>query len=131
MMRIKSLLIAVSIAIGLMASAAPLQAQEQFWGTYMTYLGPEDRVNSRGVRLTSAEAIVQQDRANMHRFGIRHAHDERDPWFNTKESRAAMGRALRIPSYYADIITRQDALVVVSVFGIGGRITRISIQIPG
>ena len=131
MLRFPALLFSFLLGLTLMIPAAPAQAQEQLWGTYMTYLGPEDRVNSRGVHLTRAEAIVQQDRANMHRFGIRHTHDERDPWFNTKESRAAMGRALRIPSYYADIITKYDALVVVSVFGIGGRITRISIEIPG
>jgi hypothetical protein len=131
MLRLPALLLGLLLGLTFLLPAAPAQAQEQFWGGYMTYLGPEDRVNSRGVRLTSAEAIVQQDRANMHRFGIRHARDERDPWFNTKESRAAMGRALRIPSYYADIITKYDALVYVSVYGVSGRITRISIEIPG
>ncbi|MEJ6393272.1 hypothetical protein V8J82_08405 [Gymnodinialimonas sp. 2305UL16-5] len=69
------------------------QAQ-QLIGSYYTTLGPQDHYNSSGVRLTDFGAILQQDRANVHRFGRADASDQRDPIFGSRENRS------RIPSIW-------------------------------
>ncbi|WP_417768942.1 hypothetical protein [Stappia sp.] len=116
---------------GALLLPAIAEAQDRMIGGYMTYLGPEDRVNSRGARLTSAAAIVRQDRANFHRFGIRHAEDENDRWFGNPGHRQAMEELIVVSPGEARIIERQDALVYVSIFARGGQITSIRVEIPG
>ena len=107
-------------------------AQDQRIGSYGAYLGPEDLVNSKGVRLTTVGQIVQQDRANYHRFGIRHQWDEYDPWFGTQGNRAAIPGLVVVSSAIAPVIVRQGAYVAVVVYGDAcGRITRLVVEIPG
>jgi hypothetical protein len=55
---------------------------------YFVELGPQDFYNSSGTRLGSTAAIFQQDRANVHRFGIRHGGDSLDPIFSDRALRA-------------------------------------------
>lgn len=62
---------------------------------YLAYIGPEDMFNSQGQRVTSLGGVLQQDRANFHRFGLRHAQDEGDPVFADPAWRA------RIPDMVA------------------------------
>jgi hypothetical protein len=62
---------------------------------YLAYIGPEDMRNSRGQRVASLGGVLQQDRANFHRFGIRHAQDDGDPVFADPALRA------RIPDMVA------------------------------
>jgi hypothetical protein len=50
--------------------------------------------NSSGVRLTRIADILQQDRANFHRFGRREDMDRGDPLFGDRAVRA------RIPELY-------------------------------
>nr|WP_325251545.1 hypothetical protein [Amylibacter sp.] len=67
----------------------PLHAQE--WNElayYLAYIGPEDMRSSRGTPVTTLGGVLQQDRANFHRFGIRHAQDESDPIFANRDWRA-------------------------------------------
>ena len=94
-------------------------------------LGTEDLFNSKGTRLGSAAAIIRQDRANFHKFGIRHQYDQADPWFGTVSGRNGMERLVRMSAFTEDIIVRQGALVAVTVFGTGARISRITVEIPG
>lgn len=122
---------AAAFAAGALLLPATAEAQDRMIGGYMAYLGPEDRVNSRGARLASAAAIVRQDRANFHRFGIRHAGDENDRWFGSPGHRQAMESLIVISADEARIIERQDALVYVSIFARGGQITFIRVEIPG
>ncbi|MEL6521427.1 MAG: hypothetical protein AAFQ66_10715 [Pseudomonadota bacterium] len=84
----RSLVLVVALLSGGAAQA------QQFMGEYFTLIGPEDFYNSSGARLTDIADIVQQDRANFHRFGIRHQFDQTDPFFGSRELRA------RIPSLY-------------------------------
>lgn len=63
---------------------------------YYVELGPQDFFNSSGTRLRDGAAIFQQDRANYHRFGIRHGGDGGDPVFGSRDMRA------RIPSLFAN-----------------------------
>ncbi|MCL3882388.1 hypothetical protein [Marivita sp. GX14005] len=76
--------------------AAPAAAQD--WNQlayYLAYIGPEDMRSSQGQPLRNLGGVLQQDRANFHRFGIRHAQDEFDPVFADRSWRA------RIPQMVA------------------------------
>jgi hypothetical protein len=77
-------------------TSSPLIAQE--WNQlayYLAYIGPEDMRNSNGQAVTTLGGVLQQDRANVHRFGIRHSQDEIDPIFGDRALRA------RIPEMVA------------------------------
>jgi hypothetical protein len=84
--------LAVSIlpAVPLSASAQDLIAE------YFATIGPQDMRNSGGDRLGDWCAMIQQDRANFHRFGLRDPNDQSDPVFASREARAAMTGACRI-----------------------------------
>ena len=71
----------------------PTQAQELV-ESYRAFLSERDHFNSNGQRLTSAAAIIRQDRANFHRFGIRDPNDESDAFFADTDNRASLERML-------------------------------------
>ena len=62
--------------------------------SYVARLSERDHFNSNGQRLTTAAAIIRQDRANYHRFGIRDAEDEDDKFFADEGNRAILERLL-------------------------------------
>lgn len=62
---------------------------------YHAKLGSDDHFNSRGQRLTNAAAIIRQDRANYHKFGVRDRGDTGDVYFSSKQNRATLERMLR------------------------------------
>lgn len=117
----------------------PAAAQEQLLTRYIASIGPEDHYNSSGKRLTSFAALIAQDRANYHRFGIRHEHDEFDPIFGKRSMRAQISPSvLKIENYYDEYINHvvsSDGVggtyIVIRVYGHEDRITRISIDVPG
>lgn len=74
--------------------AAPAAAQQQVGG-YYAELAAVDMVSSAGRRLTALGDILQQDRANYHRFGIRQPADEGDPLFADRRNRAAIPELYR------------------------------------
>lgn len=79
-------------ALGLTLAAlagAPAAAE-----TYCARLGPADHFNSSGARLKSVGAVIRQDRANFHEFGIRDRGDQSDPIFGDKASREALQRSI-------------------------------------
>jgi hypothetical protein len=70
---------------------APLPSQaQQLVESYQAYLSQQDHFNSNGQRLTSAAAIIRQDRANFHRYGIRDPGDEDDNFFGDMGNRNAL-----------------------------------------
>ncbi|MBN2630985.1 MAG: hypothetical protein JXR75_10660 [Rhodobacteraceae bacterium] len=69
-------------------------AAQQVIADFYTGLGPVDMFNSSGKRLTRIADILQQDRANFHRFGRREDGDGYDPIFADRAARA------RIPELY-------------------------------
>ncbi|HXC57046.1 MAG TPA: hypothetical protein VNU97_17230 [Rhizomicrobium sp.] len=84
------------LALGLVLGAvglAPASAADQI-GSYNAFLSSADHFNSNGERLTSAAAIIRQDRANFHKFGIRDDADEGDNYFANADNRAALERML-------------------------------------
>jgi hypothetical protein len=88
----KMLILAVAIVIAAVA-ATPSRAQ-QLVESYRAFLSERDHFNSNGQRLTSAAAIIRQDRANFHRFGIRDPQDESDGFFADPDNRDALERML-------------------------------------
>ena len=82
--------LAFAVAIG-----APTLAQaQQLIGSYVALLSAADHFNSNGQRLTSAAAIIRQDRANFHQFGIRDPEDQGDIFFASKANRERLERML-------------------------------------
>ena len=88
-MRLSSTLTACLLAcLPLTATADELIAD------YFVELGPQDFYNSSGTRLGTTAQIFQQDRANVHRFGIRHGGDSLDPVFADRAMRARIPELL-------------------------------------
>ncbi|GGL76571.1 hypothetical protein [Wenxinia marina] len=103
-----------------------LPAAAQQWNQlayYVAWIGPEDMRNSSGVRLTSLGAVLQQDRANVHRFNIRHPQDEYDPVFGNQSVRAMIPQLYqnggRAPGLEAAVASGQPFGVSVFVCGYG------------
>lgn len=87
--------------------------------TYYALIGPEDLYNSSGVRLNDAVQIVRQDRANVHRYGIRHDGDDKDKFFSTLENRnklPAMAAKGKMRSDTARLIRQGDIYIVVEIY---------------
>ncbi|MBS0602279.1 hypothetical protein [Plasticicumulans sp.] len=61
---------------------------------YIARLSAADHYNSSGERLRSAAAIIRQDRANLHRYGVRDPEDETDRFFAAADNRARLERLL-------------------------------------
>jgi hypothetical protein len=62
---------------------------------YVARLSSTDHFNSKGKRLNSAAAIVQQDRANYHKFKERDLDDESDSMFSDRKNRNWLGKKLK------------------------------------
>ena len=121
MMPFSNLLRACALALCL--CSAPATAQ-QLMTSYYTLLTGADLSNSRGVPLGDFCAVVQQDRANYHRFGIRHDMDQPDPIFHMPDMRARISAtcALAAGSEYlpASLAQYGSKFVLVRVYGVGG-----------
>ena len=84
---LKTLVCGVAIAVVL--SVLPARSNELV-EAYSARLSERDHFNSNGVRLTTVAAIIRQDRANYHRFGIRDPEDQGDQFFSEAENRSRL-----------------------------------------
>lgn len=87
------------------ALAAPAAAQDcvpytgdnqvpgEFIVSYHADWSDFDHFNSAGARLTTAAAVLQQDRANVHKYAKSTAYDQKDPYFTTLANRKKLGGA--------------------------------------
>lgn len=104
------------------AVSAPAAAQD-FLGEYYTSLGTVDLYNSKGQRLTNFCAVVQQDRANFHRFGKAEQGDMGDPFFGNRAARATLGQNCRVMpghEYIPEwVLSGRTRYIWVRVFGYG------------
>lgn len=104
-----------------LAIASPASAQNivEF---YQTWIGPEDYFNSSGMRLSDPCTIVRQERANFHRFGIRHPSDESDRIFANPDARAWMEGRCQFRSSNGRVLDhlRRGLPVYIRVHVIGG-----------
>ncbi|MEM6758395.1 MAG: hypothetical protein AAF601_02845 [Pseudomonadota bacterium] len=100
-----------------------VNAQQLIAEYYAILTGP-DLSNSRGVPLGSFCAVVQQDRANYHRFGIRQDGDDWDPIFADRAARATISTNCQLAagSEYvpASLAQYGSKYVRVQVYGAGG-----------
>ena len=112
---------AICLAAGFFA--APAKAQ-QLIGEYYTSLYAEDMRNSRGQPIGDFCAIVQQDRANYHSFGLRHDGDQGDPFFASPDMRARIAGACYLmpgSEYVADwVVSGRPRFVHVRIYGVNG-----------
>lgn len=74
--------------------------------SYVAFLSEADHFNSDGQRLRSAAAIIRQDRANFHRFGIRDSQDQNDVFFADTGNRAALEKMLERGQAAPGVISR-------------------------
>jgi len=112
------LAVAGALTLAGMALAAPASAQ-QLLEAYQARLSASDHFNSNGERLRDPAAILRQDRANFHQFGIRDAEDEDDVYFGKKANRArleAMLRSGRLDRATRNAILNGEPLVLVEVY---------------
>jgi hypothetical protein len=79
-----------------------------FIESYTARLGPQDHHNSRGMPLRKLGEIIQQDRANYHRYSIRDPEDQYDGFFRSRRNRSRIQWMLR--RGWVDSGLRQSAL---------------------
>jgi hypothetical protein len=103
----------------LIAAIGPAAAGGGPLEIYTARLSADDHYNSNGARLADPAAIIRQDRANFHEFGIRDREDESDRFFAAKANRArleALLRAGRIDRFTRRLIVDGTPLVTVEVY---------------
>lgn len=98
-----------------MACAGPAAAQQAL-AVYDARLGSQDLVNSTGQPQKDLCAVIQQDRANYHRFGKRDAPDEADPIFGDPAMRSKIASSCRVEpgyEYLHDTVFNSDGYGVI------------------
>ncbi|MEM7076357.1 MAG: hypothetical protein AAGA28_18070 [Pseudomonadota bacterium] len=96
---------------------------------YYATLSPRDTYNSKGAPLSDVCAIVQQDRANVHRFGNPDG-DPVDDFFTSPERRSMItGKCIYDRKHHTVQRIRNQVIgfVLVRVYGSGGSVSRVQI----
>ncbi len=124
----KYLLMAIGLSLGFSLSPIAAKAENLMLEYYAT-LSPRDTYNSSGAPLNDVCAIVQQDRANVHKFG--NPDGEQPDSFFTSPARRAMiaGRCDYSRSHHTVDRIRNQVIgfVLVRVYGSGGSVTRVQV----
>ncbi|MFB2551113.1 hypothetical protein [Ensifer soli] len=98
---------------------------------YNAYIGEDDLYSSGGQRLGEPWQIIRQDRANVHRFGIRQRGDEGDAFFGSAKNRERAERMIargRISANAAAAIYQGDVMINVRIYrGRGGDYLAITV----
>ena len=63
--------------------------------SYKAHLSAQDHFSSNGSRLSNAAAVIRQDRANFHKFGLRDAQDQSDDFFANASNREALEQMIK------------------------------------
>lgn len=120
----KRIVCALAVAVGL---AGPVAAQQEL-AVYQAWIGPQDMVNSSGVPLGDLCTMVQQDRANFHRFNRSDGSDDWDPVFSDRAMRGQIPGACELALGNArgfimgSVANRQPVYIRVRVLMDGGRL---------
>lgn len=121
----------IGIALSLCLAST---AQADILASYYTTIGAGDRVNSSGASLKDFGAILQQDRANFHRFGRPDPGDESDPFFGNRDMRALIpalfsrGGNNRDNYWKIQATSPYDITIVVFICGSGGRPAHVKVD---
>ncbi len=122
---------AAACAATLMVSTGAAHADELL-ESYDAYIGQDDLYNSSNERLTQPWQVIRQDRANVHRFGIRQPGDDIDSFFASARNRdlaERMIRSGRIEGSAARRILDGDVRISVEIWrGAGGDYINISVD---
>ena len=84
---------AAACAAVIVVSAGAARADELL-ESYSAYIGQDDLYNSSNERLTQPWQVIRQDRANVHRFGIRQPGDDVDSFFASARNRELAERMI-------------------------------------
>ena len=126
----RGILLALSLVVALPSAAAA----QQLIGSYFTVLERQDFFNSRGVRLGDFGAILQQDRANYHRFGLAGVSDQGDPIFWDQGQRARIPNVWRLgpgaASFQNAAMAGNATPVFIEIYGFGQQVSYI-VVFPG
>ena len=125
---LRILVVVAALVAAVVATPARAQVLVE---SYTAYLSEADHFNSNGQRLTSAAAIIRQDRANFHRFGRGDPGDEGDRFFASIDNRAAMERMLErgsaSPAAISAIVNRTPLIRVDIYRDAGGHLIRVTV----
>ena len=128
---IKMTLATAMAAISMMAGATAARADDLI-ASYSAYIGQDDLYNSNGARLTEPWQVIRQDRANVHKFGIRQPGDESDGFFGSVRNRELAETMIRrgaISADAADLLLNGDVRITVEVWrGSGGDYLNINVD---
>ncbi|MEC9343022.1 MAG: hypothetical protein VYD64_04165 [Pseudomonadota bacterium] len=80
----------IMLVVGMALHPENVAAQGPLLESYTAFLGSADHFNSRGARLTEPWQVIRQDRANVHRYGVRDPGDEHDSFFASIRNRDRM-----------------------------------------
>lgn len=92
-------------------------------GSYVALLSANDRTNSSGAPLTAAAGVIQQDRANVHRFNSADREDEPDGFFRTRDQRSKIPQLIEageLPGLLARRAVTENVRVKVEIYGRSG-----------
>lgn len=110
----KPIIILASSIIGLCVTKADTMVE-----SYQARLSAHDHRNSSGQPLKGAAAIIRQDRANVHKFGIRDPEDQSDRFFQNAKNRETLEQLInrgRSNPGALKAITRGTPLVNVEIY---------------
>ena len=128
---IKMTLATAMAAISVMVGATAARADDLI-ASYSAYIGQDDLYNSNGARLTEPWQVIRQDRANVHKFGIRQPGDESDGFFGSVRNRGLAETMIRrgaISADAADLLLNGDVRITVEVWrGSGGDYLNINVD---
>ena len=123
-----SKIVLISLFILISITALPVKAESLMF-EYYTTLSQADTYSSRGAPLNSVCAIVQQDRANVHKFGNPDG-EQPDPFFTTAARRSMIAGNCeydRIHHTVARIRSQYIGFVLARVYGSRGVVTRVKV----
>ena len=86
--------VALALLVMVFSYGLSMARAEELVEQYVAVLSERDHFNSKGSRLTDAAAIIRQDRANYHKFGLRDRGDSGDSFFASAASRDLLERML-------------------------------------
>ena len=102
---------------------APMARAQSLIAEYYTLIGPGDFRNSSGAPLGDFGAMLQQDRANLHRFGRPDRADQWDPVFGDAANRALIPSIWQVAPGFEFIpglvMSGQPRFLLIRVFGYG------------
>ena len=79
---------------GMLAASMGAAKADELIESYGAYIGQDDLYNSSNERLTQPWQVIRQDRANVHRFGIRQPGDDVDSFFASARNRELAERMI-------------------------------------